>query len=128
MTQTGLGIALKTLRERRIFTLREVSKLSEIDHSYISRLETGEKTNPSQELIDKLLKVLKPNERDAEMVQWLAEHSDASPDLVEYVLKDTSISIDVFTMAASVRHRGTVRPDPATLVARAKKIWEEDGQ
>ncbi|MFP3624690.1 transcriptional regulator, partial [Burkholderia sp. SIMBA_051] len=81
-------------------------------------LETGEKTNPSQDLVEKLLNVLKPAERDAALVTWLADHADADTSLVEFVLQDPSIGIDVFTMAAGVRHLGNARPDPATLIAR----------
>jgi transcriptional regulator with XRE-family HTH domain len=121
MPQTGLGVALKTLRERRTLSLREIGQLSSVDHAYVHRLETGEKTNPSQDLVEKLLKVLKPGERDAALVMWLVDHADADPSLVEFVLQDPSISIDVFSAAAGVRHRGNARPDPATLIARIKR-------
>ncbi len=126
MPQTGLGLALKTLRERRTLSLREIGQLSSVDHAYVHRLETGEKTNPSQDLVEKLLKVLKPGERDTALVIWLANHADADPSLVEFVLQDPSISIDIFSAAAGVRHRGNARPDPATLIARIKKAFDED--
>ncbi len=126
MPQTGLGVALKTLRERRTLSLREIGQLSSVDHAYVHRLETGEKTNPSQDLVEKLLKVLKPGERDAALVMWLVDHADADPGLVEFVLQDPSISIDVFSAAAGVRHRGNARPDPATLIARIKKAFDDD--
>ena len=106
MPQTGLGVALKTLRERRTLSLREIGQLSSVDHAYVHRLETGEKTNPSQDLVEKLLKVLKSGERDAALVMWLVDHADADPSLVEFVLQDPSISIDIFSAAAGVRHRG----------------------
>ncbi len=126
MPQTGLGVALKTLREKRTLSLREVGELSKIDHAYVHRLETGEKTNPSQDLVDKLLKVLKPAERDATLVKWLVDHTDTDPDLVEFVLKDPQIAIHEFTAAAGIRHRSTSRPDPATLIARIKRAFAED--
>lgn len=126
MAQTGLGIALKNLRERRTLSLREMSQLSTVDHAYVHRLETGEKTSPSVELVGKLLKVLKPSERDGDLVKWLIDHADADPALVEFVLADPSISVEVFTAAAGVRHRGTARPDPATLIARIKRAFEDD--
>lgn len=126
MPQTGLGVAIKTLRERRTFSLREVGQLSSVDHAYIHRLETGEKTNPSRDLIESLLKVLKPSDRDAALVNWLISHVDVDPDLVEFVLQDPSISVDVFTAAAGIRHRGNARPDPATLIDRIKKVFEDD--
>ncbi|MBL5862076.1 helix-turn-helix domain-containing protein [Serratia fonticola] len=128
MPQTGLGVAIKTLRERRTLSLREIGQLSSVDHAYIHRLETGEKANPSQDLIEKLLKVLQPTERDAALVIWLVEHAEADPNLVEFVLQDPSINIDIFTAAAGVKHRGNARPDPATLIARVKRAFEDDDE
>jgi len=128
MSQTGLGVALRVLRERRTLSLRELSQLSTVDHAYVHRLETGEKTNPSTDLVAKLLKVLKASERDAEIVKALVEQPDADPALVEYVLADQSIGVQLFIAAAGVRHRGTVRPDPATLIERVKRIFEEDAE
>lgn len=126
MKQTGLGVALKTLRERRTLSLREVSQLSTVDHAYVYRLETGEKTSPSEDLINRLIKVLKPDERDCSIIKWLASHADADPDLVEFVLADPAITADIFTAAAGIRHRGSARPDPATLITRVRRAFEED--
>ncbi len=126
MSQTGLGVALKTLRERRTLSLREIGQLSSVDHAYIHRLESGEKGNPSPVLVEKLLKVLKPGERDSSLVMWLVDHVDVDPRLVEFVLRDPSITIDIFTAAAGVRHRGNARPDPATLIARIKRLFEDE--
>ncbi|MFC3110092.1 helix-turn-helix domain-containing protein [Undibacterium arcticum] len=128
MAQTGLGVALRKLRERRTFSLREMSQLSAVDHAYVYRLETGEKTSPSGELIGKLLKVLKPTEREAEIVKWLTDHPEADPDLVEYVLGDESIDVAIFTMAAGARHRGNARPDPATLIARIRRALDDEDE
>jgi len=126
MSQTGLGVALKTLRERRTLSLREIGQLSSVDHAYVHRLESGEKANPSPDMVEKLLRVLKPGERDAALVMWLADHADTAPGLVEFVLQDPSISIDIFSAAAGVRHRGNVRPDPATLIARIQRAFEDE--
>jgi HTH-type transcriptional regulator, competence development regulator len=128
MAQTGLGTALRTLRERRTLSLREMAQLSTVDHAYVHRLETGEKTSPSEELVTKLLKVLKPSDRDAEIVKWLVGHPDCDPDLVSYVLGEADVSVDVFATAAGVRHRGNARPDPATLIARVKRAFEDDDE
>jgi transcriptional regulator with XRE-family HTH domain len=125
MAQTGLGVALRKLRERRTLSLREVSQLSNVDHAYVHRLETGEKTSPSEELVGKLLKVFKPSQREADIVKWLSDHSDADPDLVTFALDDETVGIELFSAAAGIRHRGTARPDPATLIARVRKALEE---
>ena len=126
MSQTGLGVALKTLRERRTLSLREIGQLSSVDHAYVHRLESGEKTNPSVDLVEKLLKVLKPGERDAALVMWLVDHAEADPRLVEFVLNEPSISIDILSAAAGVRHRGNTRPDAATLIARIQRAFEDE--
>lgn len=126
MPQTGFGVALRQLRERRTLSLREMSQLSDVDHAYVHRLETGEKTNPSEELVAKMLKVLKPTEREAGIVKWLVVHPEADPELVSFVLDDEGIELAIFTAAAGIRHRGNARPDPATLIARVRKAFEED--
>jgi transcriptional regulator with XRE-family HTH domain len=126
MPQTGLGIALRKMRERRTLSLREVSQLSDIDHAYVHRLETGEKDRPSEELLEKLLRVLKPAGRDTDIVKWLSSHPDCDPRLVEYVLDDPSIDLHLFTAAAGIRHRGAARPDPATLIERVKRAFEDE--
>lgn len=119
--QSGLGAALRRLRERRTLSTRELGRLSEIDHAYIYRLEVGEKSSPSSELIGTLLSVLKANARDAAIVKWLVDHPDAWTDLVEFVLDDPSVTLEEFTIAAGVRHRGDARPTPATLIERVRR-------
>ena len=126
MAQTGLGVALRKLRERRTLSLREVNQLADIDHAYVHRLETGEKASPSEEIIGKLIKVLKPNERDAGIVRWLAEHPEADPGFVSFVLDDDTIHLDHYTAASGMMHRGNKRPDYATLIARVRRAFEDD--
>lgn len=128
MPQTGLGVALKTLRERNGMSLREIGQKSSTDHAYIHRLETGEKTSPSAELVAKLVAVLHPNERDAGIIFWLMDHPEADLALVDYALHDEQISLEVFSAAAGMRHRGTVRPDPATLISRVRRAFEDDDE
>lgn len=125
MALSGLGVALRKLRERRTLSLREMSQLSDVDHAYVYRLETGEKTSPSEELVGKLFKVLKPTDREAGIVKWLVDHPEADTELVSFVLDDDSVDLETFTMAAGVRHRGSARPDPATLIARVRKALED---
>ena len=128
MPQTGFGVALKTLRERNGMSLREIGQRSSTDHAYIHRLETGEKTNPSNNLVAKLLAVLRPSERDAGVVYWLMDHPEADINLVDYVLQDRDVSLEVFSAAAGMKHRNTVRPAPATLISRVMRAFEDDDE
>jgi transcriptional regulator with XRE-family HTH domain len=126
MSATGLGIALKMLRERRTLSQRELGELSEVDNAYISRLEVGEKVNPTPETITKLLRVLKAPERDASILKWLAVHPITSPDLVKYTLDTPDVLYDYFVSAAGMSFRGDARPTPEALLARVKRMYEED--
>ena len=128
MPRTGLGVALKKLRDDRKLSLREIGQLSSVDHAYVHRLESGVKTNPSSDLVEKLLSVLKPGKRDSALVTWLVHHAETDPRLVDYVLNDQSISVEIFSAAAGVRHRGSARPDPATLIARIQRVFEDDDE
>ena len=46
-------------------------------------------------------------------------------------MSDTSkgkLGMELFTAAAGIRHRGTARPDPQTLIARVKMLFEDDNE
>ena len=126
MPQTGLGAALRALRERRTLSQRELSELSDVDNAYINRLESGEKTNPTPDTLAKLIRALKAPERDAAMVKWLADHADASVELVKYVLDHVEIPVDYFISAAGMRFRGDARPTPEKLIERVKRLYEAE--
>jgi transcriptional regulator with XRE-family HTH domain len=102
-------------------SIRELGRLADIDHAYIYRLEQGEKTSPSPELITTLLPVLKANPRESAMVKWLVDHSDTWDQLVAFYLDDPSVTMEEFTMAAGVRHRGNTRPTPDVLIERVRR-------
>lgn len=125
MPQNGFSTALKQLRERRNLSGRELSLIAKIDHAYESRLESGEKDNPSDDAVDKLLRGLKPSERDAQIFRWLAKHQDTDPDWVAFVLDEPSATIEEFTAGAAMVHRGTV-PTPGKILERVRKILSEE--
>src|SRR5258705_10796280 len=113
MPTNGFGAALAALRERRTLSIRELSTLAGVDHAYVYRLETGEKANPSADAVEKLIKGLKPSDRDSRMFKWLAEHADADVKLVLHALDTPTVTFEEFATAAATVHRGTARPDPA---------------
>jgi HTH-type transcriptional regulator, competence development regulator len=123
MAQSGLGLLLRKLREARDLSSRELGQLADIDHTYIYRLETGEKQSPSNDLLTRLLRVLKADQREIEMAQWLTAN-EANPDWVEYTL-GTDMTGEMFEMGASMRHRGGARPDMQTIEARVRKAFED---
>lgn len=125
MPINGLGTALSLLRNRKDLSLRKTAEFAHVDPGYLSRLENGDKENPSVDTIDKILDCLKPSERDRDIVHWLMTYPDTSPELVAYTLEMSEIEFDVFTVAAGARHRGGGRPDPATLIARVQRAFEE---
>jgi transcriptional regulator with XRE-family HTH domain len=126
MAQSGLGVLLQAFRELRGLSLRELGQLSGVDHAYIYRLETGDKEAPSEDVLNKLIRALKPSKREAEMLRYVAAHPDTDSGLVAYVLKDTSVTIEVFTAAAGAVYRGNVRPDYPKLIDRVRRILGEE--
>jgi transcriptional regulator with XRE-family HTH domain len=126
MPETAFGYLLKYLREQRNLSLRELGRLAEMDHAYIYRLETGDKEDPSSETLDKLTRSLKPVKREADMLQFLAQSRETSPELVKLVLEDPAISFNVFTGVAGLAFRGK-RPNYPELIARVRGWENEDG-
>jgi len=123
-----LGEALRFFREDRKLTLRETGRLAEVDHAYIHRLETGQKESPSSEILERLVRVLKPSARDTEILIYLMAHPSGDAGLVRYVLEDPSIPIETFEVAYGVRHRGNTRPEPRALIERAQRVIDSEDE
>lgn len=128
MPESAFGVALEAMRKKKgdEFSLRVASEAAGMDHAYWYRLEGGEKSNPSLETVDKISKGLTLSQRDKGILEWLAEHGEANIDVIKLAVSDASVTLDEFTAAASIRHRGTVRPDAATLIERVRRILREE--
>lgn len=126
MAQWAFGVLLRTLREERGLSPRELARLAEIDHAYIYRLETGEKESPSEEVLAKLLRALKAGKREVEMLRYLAAHRETDPALVKHVLGDASVTSDEFAAAAGAAYRGSARPDYGKLIERIRRILKDE--
>jgi transcriptional regulator with XRE-family HTH domain len=99
------GEMLKHLREARKFTLRDLGKLSGIDHAYVHRLETGKKDTPSDDTLKALIKALKLDSREASILKALVDYP-APDELVEFVLDEPQIEVADFQSVAAMSHRG----------------------
>jgi HTH-type transcriptional regulator, competence development regulator len=127
MVEPALGFLLRGLREDRGLSLRELALLADIDHAYIYRLETGAKESPSNEVLTKLIRALKASKREADMLRYLTAHPETDVALVAHVLKDSTVTYEIFTSAAGAAFRGTARPDYPKLIARIRRILSEEG-
>lgn len=125
MHDTGLGVLLQHLREKRGLSLRELGQLSGVDHAYIYRLETGEKEAPSEEVVSKLVRALKAGKRDADMLLYLASHPQTDAEVVRQMTSDETIPYEVLAMVSGASFRGN-RPDYVKLIARARALLAEN--
>jgi transcriptional regulator with XRE-family HTH domain len=126
MPQPGFGFLLQSLREERKLSLRELAQLSDVDHAYIYRLESGDKGSPSEDILLKLIRALKVGKREADMLRYLAKHAETDSALVALALKDATISYEIFASAAGAAFRGSARPDYAKLIERIRRILAEE--
>jgi len=126
MAQPSLGFLLQSLREERQLSLRELAQLADIDHAYIYRLETGDKESPSEEVLSKLIRALKVGKREADILRYLAQHTETDAALVALVLEDPTVTYEIFASGAGAAFRGTARPDYPKLIERVRKILAEE--
>jgi transcriptional regulator with XRE-family HTH domain len=127
MGAPALGFLLRSLRDERGLSLRELAQLAGIDHAYVHRLETGDKEAPSEEVLTKLIRALKAEKREAAMLRFLAQHRDTDADLISLVLKDPTVSYEIFASVAGVAYRGAARPDYPKLIRRIRMVLDAEG-
>ena len=126
MGQTAMGVLLRFLRDKRGLSLREVAQLAGVDLAYIHRLETGAKESPSEEVLSKLIRTLRAEKREADMLHYLAVHTETDTRLVEHALEDPTVTYEIFTATAGASFRGVARPNYPKLVERVRRILSED--
>lgn len=88
--ETTFGRFINTRRNMLKLTLRELSKLLDISPAYLDLLENNKKTNPSKEIIYKLIKTLELSKEDCH--NFLDLHAKAnnaiSLDLPDYLMNN----------------------------------------
>lgn len=101
----SFGFALKKFREGRDLTLRELAKLSGVDHVYIYRLEKKERNSPSKKTVDSFIHTLKLDKRRARLLRFLVGKR-VNDQLIEVFLENEKLSIELFESLASMSFRG----------------------
>lgn len=86
----SIGEALRSLREERNLPLRKVAASLDIDQSFLSKIERGEKTATREQIV-KLSKIYDVDE-DSLLVQYLS-------DKVVYELKGEDLAQDALKVA-----------------------------
>ena len=126
------GELLKRFREERQFTLRDLGKLSGVDHAYIYRLERGEKSAPSEDTIKALIKALKIDSRQARILRFL-EDREVPYGLVETVMREPEHDLADFESVAAMSYRGARPKDRGdwtrllNMVREVRQEFEKDG-
>jgi transcriptional regulator with XRE-family HTH domain len=103
----GFGDALKRFREERGLSLRELDKLSGVNYAYVQRLESNDRTAPSQEKIDALMGALKLTAQRREVLRYLLVSQSVPDGLFEATFQQPGVSADAFVVAARMSFRGT---------------------
>lgn len=104
-----LGDLIKRFRENRGLSLGELGTLAKIDRAYIHRLETGEKTAPSEEVLSALLRALKLDSRHSRILRFMVGRS-VHDSLIELVLEEPKYTSEDLESAAVFSFRGA-RPE-----------------
>lgn len=119
----GFGDALKRFRENRGLSLRELDKLSGVNYAYIQRLESNDKTAPSEDKIDALGSALKLPSQRKDLLRSLLVMPPVPDTLFDAMLQHPVASVDAFLIASRVSFRGA---RPTTSQDWIKKLDEID--
>jgi len=101
----SFGYALKKFRDERGLSLREFGILCGIDHAYVYRLEKGQKTSPSEEVVDSFARTLKLNPRRARLLRILVGKT-INMQLIDVFLEDEERPLELFEPLAQMSFRG----------------------
>jgi transcriptional regulator with XRE-family HTH domain len=117
----NFGSALHYFREERTLSLRELATLSGVDHAYIHRLESGDKTAPSPDVLEKLARGLKLTAHRRRVLELLCERGDMDPHLFEVAL-ELPDRYDTVKIAAGMSFRGTRPESKADWIEKLTQI------
>ena len=114
---------LKRFRVKKGLSLRKLGELSRIDHAYISRLEKKEKQSPSEEVVEKLVRGLGLDDRDAWLLGFGARfHKYLDPGMIRYIIENAEITQQECSWAMAVRYRVPGKLDYPRLFGCARQL------
>ena len=125
----SFGYTLNRYREARGLSLREFGTLCGIDHAYIHRLERGEKTAPSEQVVDAFVRTLKLDPRRARLLRMLVGKT-VNLTLIDVFLEDEgSLPLELLEPAHQMSFRGrrpVTKADWRAHVERLARWFDED--
>lgn len=111
---------IATMRERKELSFRDLEKRAgDLDHAYIWRLEKGDRSAPSEEVVARLSHALELDEREGEVFRLLAKSVTVDNALYDLMVSRVDIPWDVLEDVASMSFRGE---RPTTEEAWLKRI------
>jgi transcriptional regulator with XRE-family HTH domain len=90
------GEFLKSLRQSREISLRQLASDIDVAPSYLSDIERGNRNAPPKERLDKIIKILSLSEDEAYKFYDLASHSKkvaVADDVQEIIAKDKQFAV-----------------------------------
>ena len=127
----SFGYTLKRLREERGLSLREFGTLSGTDHAYIHRLERGEKTAPSEQVVEAFVRTLKLAPRRARLLRILVGKTVNQALIDVYIEDEEDLPLELLEPADQMSFRGrrpVTKEDWRAHVRRLQTWLEEDDE
>lgn len=118
----SFGDALRCFREERGLSLRELDKLSGVNYAYIQRLESNDKTAPSDDKIDALCNALKLSAQRRGILRSLLGLTPVPDALFEAMLQHPVATVDAFLIASRVSFRGARPTTPQDWIKQLDEI------
>jgi len=119
----NFGELIRRYREQRGLSLRELGKLAVVDHAYIHRLESGDKTSPSDDTLRALVRGLKLGGKSRQILEYVLDR-EAPTALVDAVLENDNYDFDDFSAAAAMSFRGAQPKTPEEWCEKLNLIKE----
>ena len=111
---------IATMRERKELSFRDLERRAgDLDHAYIWRLEKGDRSSPSTEVITRLSHALELDDREEAVFKLLARSVVVEDSLYHLMVTRPDIQWEDFEDVASMSFRGE---RPNTKEAWLKRI------